>query len=112
VLLSRPIAGGYAARLLSGGTGRPVTGAAVELWHFDWNSGHRREQRVTTDAAGEATLRWSGNGGPRFLLARHGEELALQPDYLYGSLPAAPETRHDTLLYTDRSIYRPGQELR
>lgn len=111
VLVTRRVEGGQVVRLLSGASGRPITGAAVELWRFDWNEGHRREQRVETNAGGEATLRWEQGGNPRFLLARHGKDLALDPDYLY-PMPSVPdETRHASLVYTDRSIYRPGQQL-
>ena len=61
VLLAQRLDDGIAVRVVSGSSGRPVAGAAVELSKFDWNSGHEREQKETTDAAGEATLRWSND---------------------------------------------------
>jgi uncharacterized protein YfaS (alpha-2-macroglobulin family) len=103
--------GSLLVRVVSGSTGRPVPGADVELWRFDWGSGHSREQKVATDEAGEARLKWSNNGNARFLVARHEGDTAVSPDYLYSVQAASDDTRQDTLLYTDRSIYRPGQQL-
>ncbi len=111
VLLSQRTADGYLVHLLSGSTGRPIAGATVELWRFDWGKGHRLQQQATSDAAGEASVRWEETDGPRFLLARRGGELALEPDYLYGARNWPPDVERDALLYTDRSIYRPGQQL-
>jgi uncharacterized protein YfaS (alpha-2-macroglobulin family) len=111
VLLTERVDEGVAARVVSGSSGRPIAGAAVELWKFDWNSGHAREQRLTTDAAGEATVRWSDDT-PHFLIARRGDDLALDAQAYYSSRYNADTDDTDTLLYIDRSIYRPGQELR
>ncbi|HEV8631218.1 MAG TPA: MG2 domain-containing protein, partial [Thermoanaerobaculia bacterium] len=111
VLLSRPTGDGYAVRVLSGASGRPVAGAAVELWRFDWNQGHHREQRLTTGTEGDARLRWSDDSSPHFLLARQGKDVAFDREYLYPSRETPEQERTAALLYTDRSVYRPGQEV-
>jgi len=110
VILAQRVDNGFLVRVLSGATGHPVAGAAVELWRFDWGKGHRREQRTETDSRGEVTVRWQDNQGPHFLVARHGDDIALQQEYLYTNSGGSGSTS-STLIYTDRSIYRPGQEL-
>ena len=70
VLLSQRRDQGVDVRVLSGGSGRPVAGATVELWDFDWGKGHHRNLSVKTDAAGEAAVRWQDQDRPHFLVAR------------------------------------------
>ncbi|HXT50913.1 MAG TPA: MG2 domain-containing protein, partial [Thermoanaerobaculia bacterium] len=111
VLVTRRFDDGIAARVVFGSSGKPVAGAAVELWQFDWSSGHRLRQTVKTDAAGEATLKWQSDN-PHFVFARHGNDLALDPQAFYGGRYQRDDDATNTLLYTDRSIYRPGQEVR
>jgi uncharacterized protein YfaS (alpha-2-macroglobulin family) len=115
VLLTQRRQEGLDVRVVAGGSGRPVHGAAVEVWRFDWNQGHHREQRLIADQRGRVMMRWNGNerdGRPRFLVTRHGGDVGIEPDHLYGWRTPAEDTRRDTLLYTDRSVYRPGQQVR
>lgn len=111
VLLAQPVDGGFDVRALSGRTGRPAAGAEVELWRFDWGKGHRRVRAATADADGRAELRWQAEGSPHFLVARHAGELTVDPSYLYPQRHTPPGDRRAALVYTDRSVYRPGQQL-
>jgi uncharacterized protein YfaS (alpha-2-macroglobulin family) len=111
VLLTQQVDGGYAITALSGGSGKPAAKAIIELWRFDWGAGHRLVRTATTDGEGRTTLEWQHEGSPHFLLARHAGEIALDPSYLYPQRMPREEARRAALVYTDRSVYRPGQQL-
>ncbi len=104
--------GGTDAIVLSGGSGRPVAGASADLYAFDWQKGHTRLETKATDAEGRAhfALR-AERQGPHFLLASKGRDMAIDPDYLYLYAGSKPAETSAALIYTDRSIYRPGQKL-
>jgi len=112
VLLKRGVsAGGEEAIVLSGGTGRPVAGIAVDLYAYDWRQGHALVESQVTDARGRVVFAGRERTGPHFLLAKKGHDIAFDPAYLYlYRKPVPAETSH-SLIYTDRSIYRPGQKL-
>jgi uncharacterized protein YfaS (alpha-2-macroglobulin family) len=103
--------GGIEAFILSGATGRPVADATVDLYALDWRKGHAKVESKKTDASGRAWFAPRRASGPHMLLAKKGRDIVFDPDSLY--LREAPETRERraALVYTDRSIYRPGQKI-
>jgi uncharacterized protein YfaS (alpha-2-macroglobulin family) len=105
------LTGGAEVLVLSGATGRPVAGAAVDLYAFDWRKGHAKAESKTTDADGRAWFDPRPGSGAYFLLAKRGRDMAFDSDYLY--LQGSREVRETraALVYTDRSIYRPGQKI-
>jgi alpha-2-macroglobulin len=112
VLLKRDSArGGLEALVLSGETGKPVPEAAVELYAYDWQRGHSLVESRISDSAGRAYFASRLRSGPFFLLAKKGKDIVLDSSsmYLYGRDRA--KERSAALIYTDRSIYRPGQKL-
>jgi alpha-2-macroglobulin len=104
--------GGYEATVRSGASGAAVAGAEVTLYRYDWRRGHRQVGSWTTGADGRAAIAvpQPSNEG-YFLLARHGEDLALDASYLRFVAPSPPREATAALVYTDRSVYRPGQEV-
>lgn len=114
VLVVRPEAetGAVAARVLSGATGAPVSGAEVGLWRFDWKEGHRRDEVKTTDADGAVSFASRERTGNSFhLLAKKGAHVTFDGQQVGFYRQGAAGSRTASLLYTDRSIYRPGQKL-
>ena len=112
VLLKRGASeGGQEAIVLSGGTGRPVAGAAVDLYAFEWRKGHALAESQVTDAQGRVVFAGREHTGPYFLIAKKGRDIAFDPAYLYLYMKPVPAETSRTLIYTDRSIYRPGQKL-
>ena len=112
VLLKRAAGeGGQNVLVLSGETGRPVAGARVNLYTFDWQKGHSRANSLTTDTQGRAHFAPGERSGPYFLLAGKGNDITLDSDYLYLYGRSTPGEAAASLIYTDRSIYRPGQKL-
>lgn len=103
--------GGASALVLSGSTGRPVEGARVELFTHDWQRGHNRVEAQTTNRDGLVRFTPRSDGRSYFLLAHHGEDVAFDPEYLslYGRPTPAEST--SALIFTDRSIYRPGHKI-
>lgn len=113
VLTSRREDDGLHVTAFSGATGNPVAGASVELWAYDWNEGHRRVATATTDDGGDAAFGAGDvrSGHAHFLFARKGADLALDPSYYSYYRPNPPGERRASLVYTDRSVYRPLQKL-
>jgi hypothetical protein len=104
-------AGVLEAIVLSGKTGRPVEGATVDLYAYDWRYGHSRNGSEVTDGHGLVTFAGRAGGGPYFLLARKGDDVALDSSSIYLNTESSPAETSDSLIYTDRSIYRPGQKI-
>lgn len=112
VLSSRALDGGLEIQARSGSTGLPLDGVEIELYLADWRKeGHQRLDRRTTGSDGLARLDIeSRHRGRTFVLAHKGDETSL----LQTQAPLRPyddQERTDALIYTDRSVYRPGQEL-
>ena len=111
VLVSRADDGALAARVLSGTSGVPLSGARVDLYQYDWQHGHHVVDSATTGDDGLVRfVAANERASSFFLLARRGDDLALDPQYQ--SFYKAPQPTESTaaLVYTDRSIYRPHAE--
>ncbi|HJW15098.1 MAG TPA: MG2 domain-containing protein, partial [Thermoanaerobaculia bacterium] len=113
VLVTRPQTAAIEARALSGDSGEPVASAQVTLYRFDWNRRHAPVETKTTGPDGFARFDYAPGreGTPYFLLARKGKDSALDASYLSLARPSEPSEATQALLYTDRSIYRPGQTI-
>ncbi len=112
VLVSEQADGGYDVTARSGSTGMAVEGVTVELYRFDWRSGHRRIAVRRTDASGRVHFSQGGWKRERhFLLASHGDFLAYDLRGLWRHDRNERGTHTAALVYTDRSVYRPQQEL-
>ncbi|HOW86830.1 MAG TPA: alpha-2-macroglobulin family protein [Candidatus Aminicenantes bacterium] len=97
---------------LSGATGKPLAGVTVDLYAFDWRKkGHTRIESKTTGEDGRVWFAAASSRGSYFLLAKKGRDIAFDPDYVYFQDREEPHEDSHALLYTDRSIYRPGQKL-
>ena len=112
VLLDRAQSGGGKDVLvLSGESGRPMPGVSVDLYAYDWRKGHHLVETHPTDAQGRVSFASRREDGNYFLLARKGSEIAINSDYLYLNAVQEPAESTEALIYTDRSIYRPGQKI-
>ncbi len=105
-------AGGVEARALTGGTGRPAPGAVVSLWRYDWQKGHRKIADATAGLEGLVTFDPSSDTRMgTFLVARRGDDVALDSSYMSLLTRTEPGETASALVYTDRSIYRPLQKV-
>jgi len=98
-------------RVLSGAAGTPVSGADVALWRFDWREGHRREEAKTTGADGTVAFASRERGATWHLLAKKGRDVTFDAQQVGFWKQGEAGSRTASLVYTDRSIYRPGQKL-
>jgi alpha-2-macroglobulin len=102
-------------RLLTGSSGEPVAGARIRVFRYDRQNTVGEAATLTTGADGAASFEPPRTEEPsswaRYLmLAERGADLALLDLYLG---LGAPMVEGDTvLIFTDRSIYRPGQTVR
>jgi hypothetical protein len=115
VLIARPEAAAVEARVVSGDRGLPVAGAEVWLYAYDWNTGrrHHRVETRTSDSEGLVRFDYAPGRSERsyFLLAHKGGDSALDPSYVSLAAPVQPSETTASLVYTDRSIYRPFQKI-
>jgi len=111
VVRQEPGTGAVSARVLSGASGETVANADVTLWRFDWREGHRREETRKTGADGAVSFAARERGGTFHLLAKKGPHVTFDGQQVGFYRQGPAERRTASLVYTDRSIYRPGQTL-
>ncbi|MBN2319183.1 MAG: hypothetical protein JXR49_08895 [Acidobacteria bacterium] len=109
-LISRKRSDGLEVTVLAGSSGKPVTDAEVILYRADYREGHRKYDSKRTDERGMVQFLGSEKYIRYFLVARNGDQLTYSLPQNYDR-QEKPERLSATLLYTDRSIYRPGQTI-
>ena len=111
-LIVRPRNSQLEGFVLNAASGEPLHGADVQGWYLDNNGARITVPKVETDELGFFTL------GPRqerhrglLLRVRHGgDELASQQEY-WANERHEPQPHTQTIFFTDRSLYRPGQTI-
>jgi hypothetical protein len=104
-------AGGVEVRVVMGKSGKPIGDAQVELWRYDWQKHHSKIDGKRTDSEGLATFGVPSGNGAHFVVAKAMGQMAIDPNHLYLSKPYVQGETNASLVYTDRSIYRPTQKL-
>ncbi len=99
------------ATMISGSSGKPMAGVKVHLYMYDWNKGHKSVAMKVTGEDGEVTFQ-KASYRQYFLFAQKGNQVAMDPNYIYMYPTAKPQQSTASLIYTDRSIYRPMQKIR
>jgi len=94
----------------SGVTGDPVAGATGELRHFTSGRHDTRLEILETDAQGLARIVIPRRHANLRLFAHKGEDLAYIGN-IWARQPRAARDLTRSFVYTDRSVYRPGQVL-
>jgi len=120
VLVQRSTGNAIEVVVTSGRTGAPVPYASVELWQLDWQKGHHPLATQTAAGDGTVTFDLTGPGAvvsgqdwrshQLALLARSGGDTSLSAQVPW-AIVNAPPVAHASLVYTDRSVYRPQQKL-
>jgi alpha-2-macroglobulin len=103
--------GALDAQVLLGDTGAPAQGAELILYQLNWHSGHKRLGSFNTDAAGRSRVTLRSNQGSHVLLAKRGDDVSLAFENLWMGGPDTPNEQTSAFVFTDRSIYRPGQKI-
>ncbi|MGD0903262.1 MAG: MG2 domain-containing protein, partial [Terracidiphilus sp.] len=90
-------------------TGAPVAKAEVALW-----ADGKQQSKGLTDDNGLASLAGNTSSGRTidnlWILARHGEDVAIVTPWSYGFGPDRT-TNLEAYIYTDRPVYRPGHTV-
>ena len=113
VVRHRQLEGGDEGFVMNGITGEPVPGAKVVAWKGHQKGGLAPVQTFITDKDGLFPIpRWEDAYLPWALVATFGGHCAA----MIHSGPLGPKMERDetstrTILFTDRSIYRPGQTI-
>jgi uncharacterized protein YfaS (alpha-2-macroglobulin family) len=110
VLISRKKSDGLEVTVLAGSSGKPVMDAEVILYRADYRKGHQRYGSVRTDKRGIVQFLGSEKYIRYFLVARKGDQTTYSLPQNYDRREK-PGRLSETLFYTDRSIYRPGQKI-
>ncbi len=95
------------------GSGEPVVGAEVSVWHLD-NQGNRiADPTLKADDNGYFSLKPSQNRGYLFRARHDTQEVATAGDlWTYDwQREQSPRPGAATIFFTDRAIYRPGQTI-
>ncbi|HMK26878.1 MAG TPA: alpha-2-macroglobulin family protein [Chitinophagaceae bacterium] len=112
--------------VLNRDNGQPLAKAAVQVWEqkYDYKTSSYIKEKAklyTTDANGYFRMEKqkrdvSNYGGYSYLLeiTHNGDRLFMNDlvyDYYYNNTPDEPKVSTSVFLFTDRSIYRPGQTV-
>ena len=113
-LVTRQNGGGLDGFALEAITGEPLAGVTVSVWHTDTRGQRVADPALTTDENGHFTLKKAANGA-YLLLARdsRGQAMGTPTDLgmyeWFHHQETAPA--YQTVFFTDRAIYRPGQTI-
>ena len=108
VILSAGDSDGLEIQVLDGTTGAAVPDADVTLYISGWMRQGKSRRDARTDAEGRAVFTGLDNNNI-FAVAR--KDAVRSYLHIYSGQRPAETTRIQDLIYTDRSIYRPGQKL-
>jgi hypothetical protein len=111
-LVVRPRDGRVEGFVLDAVSGEPRAGAEVQGWFLDNNGDRVPVPRTETDALGFFTLASNAQLRRGLLLrARHdGDEVASQQEH-WAYERHEPPPQPQTIFFTDRALYRPGQTV-
>ncbi len=113
-MLVRQGDGRLSVQVLDADEGVPVAGAEVELWSQRWTDRYqlKKEDVRKTGADGEADFEAAGRPTDRtwFVVAHHGADDAIDTQNV-GFYGGGQRQRSASLVFTDRSVYRPQQKL-
>ncbi|CAN5509048.1 alpha-2-macroglobulin family protein [soil metagenome] len=106
---------GVEARSMSGDKGAVVAGAEVTLYRFTWD---RPPEKMETKPSGkDGYVHFTEPAKAKteyfqyFLIAKKDDSIAVELDRLYFDSSGRTTKASASFVYTDRSIYRPGQKL-
>ncbi len=100
-------------RVMDGETGRPVSGVEARLYRVASGSGPLEQPSARTDSQGEVSLtpRHAQSYDSFVTVVGRGREALLLPDPLAVYEISESRASSRTLVFTDRSVYRPLQKL-
>ena len=113
-LVTRTRDGSIEGFVLEADSGEPVAGAEVSVWHLDNQGNRMADPTLTTDENGFFSIKPEQNRGYLFRARHNGQELATARrlvDLRWMMARRNCAQRAQTVFFTDRAIYRPGQTI-
>ncbi len=112
-LVTRTFNGNLEGFVLDADSGEPIQGAEVDVWHLDNQGARVADPMLTTDGNGFFSMKPTVNRGYLLRVRHGGQELATPGDLWTYNWQARPEPRPSaqTIFFTDRALYRPGQMI-
>ncbi len=99
--------------VFSGGSGLPISNVEVSLYQYDWKNKHHLVETQRTDSNGLVSFEYKKEREHYnfFIVARKDKDVSVDLKYFALSSPSLEGERVATLIYTDRSVYRPLQRV-
>lgn len=111
-LVLRPRAGLTEGFVLEADSGEPLPGAEVQAWYLDTNGRRVAAPPLATDTNGFFSLKPVKQRTYLFRVRHQGRELASAEDlWNFTSAERDIGPRQQTVFFTDRALYRPGQTI-
>ncbi len=113
-LVLRTRSGSFEGFVLEAGSGEPIAGAEVNAWYLDPNGTRIASAPLATDTNGFFSLKPVPQRSYLFRVRHQGRELASAQDvwnYDWRGQRDENWPRQQTVFFTDRAIYRPGQTI-
>lgn len=102
-------------RVLSGERGTPIANAEIDVYRYNWNDRAEKVSTVKSDAKGLAIVSKPPQNSNQYwnyvLVAKKAGSYGFDFQGLYFSREGTPSSSSRSLVFTDRSIFRPGQRL-
>jgi uncharacterized protein YfaS (alpha-2-macroglobulin family) len=97
--------------VLQAASGEPLANATVRTWQRQNDNSWNKGPTVRTDVNGLFKLEGQANRGWLLLAEYEGQQLASMHDYYVYTNNSQYRPHAQTVLFTDRSLYRPGQTI-
>ena len=114
-LIENNASGKYIYQIVDRNNGKPIKGASVHLKNYNTGRYNRfYENTLVTDSKGQVTFALDHHHNNVVATVRHGKDKAIFGDYYLNKYykPQKENTTYSNIfLFTDRSIYRPGQTV-
>lgn len=95
--------------VLQAKTGAPVSGAVIRIWLQNHDGWPKLDQTTTSDQNGQFSF--SNRGGAATIVAEAKGQMISSRQPLFSHTRESSKPGLQTVLFTDRSIYRPGQTI-
>lgn len=97
--------------VLKGNPGSPVENAKVQIWHRMPQGGWQAGETGSTDRNGMYALTGRHQHGCLVIASNGNDQLASAHDFYLHTNDYTPRPHEQTVFFTDRALYRPGQTI-
>jgi uncharacterized protein YfaS (alpha-2-macroglobulin family) len=93
---------------------KPLKGAKIKLYKLDWQKGHKLYKTLKTDKNGRTFLKKNNKDGFNVAYSvefKNDKIFDTRQEYLNQSNHRNSNIKKQSLIFTDRSVFRPGQKI-